>query len=50
MTVLRHKGYETFLIIHIIFAIVVVYALFRYAFSEKMSKINLNPTNLLQTH
>ncbi|KAL4956119.1 ferric reductase NAD binding domain-containing protein [Aspergillus filifer] len=30
MTILRHKGYETFLIIHIIFAIVVVYALFRH--------------------
>ncbi|KAL4964219.1 ferric reductase family protein [Aspergillus stella-maris] len=30
MTILRHKGYETFLIIHIVFAIVVVYALFRH--------------------
>ncbi|KAJ0421145.1 ferric reductase transmembrane component 4 precursor [Aspergillus carlsbadensis] len=30
MTILRHKGYETFLIIHIIFALVVVYALFRH--------------------
>ncbi|KAL4995175.1 ferric reductase NAD binding domain-containing protein [Aspergillus recurvatus] len=30
MTILRHKGYETFLILHIIFAIVVVYALFRH--------------------
>jgi hypothetical protein len=29
MTILRHKGYETFLILHIVFAIVVVYALFR---------------------
>ena len=30
MTILRRIGYETFLIIHIAFAIVVVYALFRY--------------------
>ncbi|KAL3463545.1 ferric reductase NAD binding domain-containing protein [Aspergillus heterothallicus] len=30
MTILRHKGYETFLVIHIVFAIVVVYALFRH--------------------
>ncbi|KAL4754497.1 ferric reductase like transmembrane component-domain-containing protein [Aspergillus terricola var. indicus] len=30
MTVLRHKGYETFLILHIVFAVVVVYALFRH--------------------
>ncbi|KAL4987654.1 hypothetical protein BDW68DRAFT_187869 [Aspergillus falconensis] len=30
MTILRHKGYETFLILHVIFAIVVVYALFRH--------------------
>ncbi|KAE8140337.1 ferric reductase like transmembrane component-domain-containing protein [Aspergillus pseudotamarii] len=30
MTMLRRIGYETFLIIHIVFAIVVVYALFRH--------------------
>ncbi|KAL4760552.1 ferric reductase family protein [Aspergillus foveolatus] len=30
MTILRHKVYETFLILHVVFAIVVVYALFRH--------------------
>ncbi|KAL2849922.1 ferric reductase NAD binding domain-containing protein [Aspergillus pseudoustus] len=30
ITILRHKGYETFLIIHVVFAILVVYALFRH--------------------
>ncbi|KAL4816604.1 ferric reductase like transmembrane component-domain-containing protein [Aspergillus spinulosporus] len=30
MTILRHKGYEIFLILHIVFAVVVVYALFRH--------------------
>ncbi|KAL4736470.1 ferric reductase NAD binding domain-containing protein [Aspergillus similis] len=30
ITILRHKGYETFLILHIVFAVVIVYALFRH--------------------
>ncbi|KAL4980874.1 hypothetical protein BDW66DRAFT_146657 [Aspergillus desertorum] len=30
MTILRHKGYETFLILHDVFAIVVVHALFSF--------------------